>query len=154
MFGKEVVLTALCTEDLLAIWRDPVKLAILCDALVDNAVNFNQQGGKLTITASNLTLHGQAAVYLQISNQGQSVPGENAEDIFQEYSQLGALDTGKPRGVGIGLATCRAILRQMQGEIFLEPRDEEGTSIGLLLPTRKMPEPLPADNSLLATCGA
>jgi len=36
----------------------------------------------------------------------------------------------------VGLATCRAILRQMGGEVFLEPTDEEGTSIGLLLPTR------------------
>ncbi len=60
------------------------------------------------------------------------------EDIFQEYSQLGELDTGKPRGVGIGLATCRAILGQMHGEIFLEPVDDEGTSIGLLLPTTEL----------------
>ena len=33
------------------------------------------------------------------------------EDIFQEYSQLGELDAGKPSGIGVGLATCRAFLR-------------------------------------------
>ncbi len=123
-------------EDLLPVWADQDKLELLFDALVDNAVKFNRPSGRLSITAGNLTLHGEPALYLQISNQGKTVPRENAEDIFQEYSQLGELDTGKPSGVGVGLATCRAILRQLQGEIFLEPNDEEGTSIGLLLPTR------------------
>ncbi len=123
-------------EDLLPVWADQDKLELLFDALVDNAVKFNRQGGRLSVTAGNLTLHGEPAVYVQISNQGKAVPRENAEDIFQEYSQLGELDSGKPSGIGVGLAICRAILRQMKGDIFLEPNDEEGTSIGLLLPTR------------------
>ena len=123
-------------EDLQPVWADQDKLELLFDALVDNAVKFNRRRGRLSVTAGNLTLHGEPTLYLQISNQGKTVPRENAEDIFQEYSQLGELDTGKPSGIGVGLATCRAILRQMKGDIFLEPNDEEGTSIGLLLPTR------------------
>ena len=123
-------------EDLQPVWADQDKLELLFDALVDNAVKFNRQGGRLSVMAGNLTLHGEPALYFQISNQGKTVPRENAEDIFQEYSQLGALDSGKPSGVGVGLAICRAILRQMKGDVFLEPNDEEGTSIGLLLPTR------------------
>ena len=132
---KELNLQVLLPADLLPVWGDPDKLKLLIEALVDNAIKFNRQGGRLSISARNLTSRGQPAVYLQIANQGQSVPIENAADIFQEYSQLGDLDTGKPSGIGIGLATCRAILRQMKGEIFLEPVDDEGTSIGLLLPT-------------------
>ena len=123
-------------EDLQPVWADQDKLELLFDALVDNAVKFNRQGGRLSVMAGNLTLHGEPALYFQISNQGKTVPRENAEDIFQEYSQLGELDSGKPSGVGVGLAICRAILRQMKGDVFLEPNDEEGTSIGLLLPTR------------------
>ncbi len=132
----DLELQVVLAEDLVPIWGDQDKLELLLGTLVDNAIKFNRQGGRLSISANNLNLHGQPVVYLQIVNQGQSVPRENAEDIFQGYSQLGGLDAGKPCGVGIGLATCRAILRQMQGEIFLEPVDEEGTSIGLLLPTR------------------
>ncbi len=125
-------------SNLMQVWGDQDKLELLLEALVDNAIKFNCQGGHLSISAANLTLHGKPAVYLQITNQGQSVPRESAYDIFQEYSQLGELDAGKPSGVGIGLATCRAILRQMHGEIFLEPVENEGTSIGLLLPTTEL----------------
>lgn len=124
-------------KDLREVWGDQDKLELLLDALVDNAVKFNRQDGELTVSAGNLTLHEQPLVYLQVANQGQTVQREDAESIFQEYSQLGELDAGKPSGVGIGLATCRAILRQMQGDIFLEPNEDdvEGTSIALLLPT-------------------
>jgi len=128
-----------CPEDLSPVWGDQEKLELLLDALVDNAVKFNREYGKITVNAGSLTLHGRPLVYLQIANDGSTVAREDAENIFQEYSQLGDMDVGKPSGVGIGLATCRAILRQMKGEIFLEPNeeDEEGTSIALLLPTEQ-----------------
>ncbi len=122
---------------LMSVWGDESKLDLLLDGLLDNAIKFNRPGGKLWISAAGQSLNGRLTVYLQIANQGQTVPRDCAEEIFQEYSQLGSLDIGKPKGVGIGLATCRAILRQMKGEIFLEPVEEEGTSIGLLLPTRE-----------------
>jgi K+-sensing histidine kinase KdpD len=134
----ELILQVHLPDELMTVWGDQDKLDMLFDALVDNAVKFNRQGGRLSIHAANLTLHGQPAVYLQIANQGQTVSREHAEDIFQEYSQLGDLNVGKPRGVGIGLATCRALLRQMKGEIFLELVEEEGTTIGLLLPTKSL----------------
>jgi len=122
--------------DLRPIRGDQDKLELLLAALVDNAVKFNRTGGLLSIKAENTTLRGNAMVYLQVFNQGQSVQHEHAEDIFQGYSQLGDLDADKPSGVGIGLATCRAILRQMHGEIYLEPiEDGEGTSFALLMPT-------------------
>lgn len=124
-------------EEVLPVWCDIEKLDLLLDSLIDNAVKFNKHGGRLSISAGALTLLERPMTYLQIANQGKTVSRENAEDIFQEYSQLGALDSGKPSGIGVGLATCRAILRQMHGDIFLEPVDGEGTMIGLLLPTEE-----------------
>jgi signal transduction histidine kinase len=137
---KEIVLDLAMPEETLELWSDPDKLDLLLNALIDNAVKFNKQGGRLSITAGHMTLMEKSVIYMQIYNEGVSVPRERADDIFQEYSQLGALDTGKPSGVGVGLATCRAILRQMGGEIFLEPREDEGTSLGLLLPSAKTTE--------------
>ena len=125
-------------DELMTVSGDQDKLDLLFDALVDNAVKFNRQGGRLSTRAANLMLHGQPAVYLQIANQGQTVSREHAEDIFQEDSQHGGLTDGNPRDVGIGLAMCRALLRQMNGDIFLEPVEEEGTTIGFLLPTKAL----------------
>lgn len=122
--------------DLTTVWADRDKLMILLDALVDNAIKFNRSGGGIRIHAENRQIDGHPYVYLAIANDGRKVLPEQADLIFQHYSQLGDLDTDKPCGVGIGLATCRAILHQMQGEIFLEPVNGEGTCLGLLLPAR------------------
>lgn len=123
--------------DLATVWADRDKLLILLDALVDNAIKFNRRGGgTIRILAENRQVDGHPYVYLAIANDGRKVLPEQADLIFQHYSQLGDLDTDKPCGVGIGLATCRAILRQMQGAIFLEPVEGEGTCLGLLLPIR------------------
>ena len=91
---------------------------------------------EIRIHAENREVNGQPYVYLAIANDGRTVLPEQADLIFQQYSQLGELDTDKPCGVGIGLATCRAILRRMQGWIFLEPTSGEGTCLGMLLPVR------------------
>jgi signal transduction histidine kinase len=122
--------------DLEPLWADRYKLLLLLEALVDNAVKFNRAGGGIRILAENRQVNGCPYVYLGIANDGRSVQLEQAELIFQEYSQLGNLGTDKPCGVGIGLATCRAILRHMRGWIFLEPAPREGTCLGMLIPAR------------------
>jgi signal transduction histidine kinase/CheY-like chemotaxis protein len=132
--ARELIVEAELAEELPQVWGARDKLELLLSALVDNAIKFNRQGGRLSLRADPLELYGKPAVYLRIANDGETVPRESAEDVFEGYSQLGRLDAGKPSGVGIGLATSRAILRQMQGEIVLEPGEGEGTAFGLLLP--------------------
>lgn len=123
--------------DLADLYSDREKAAILIHSLMDNAVKFNRPGGMLEIRAENRAVDGLGHVYLRIHNDGRSVPEEAGEDIFDPYTQLGDINTDKPQGVGIGLALCRAIVARMQGRIFLEPAGIEGTTFGLLLPTRE-----------------
>lgn len=121
-------------DNLAPVWADRDKLMIMLEALVDNAVKFNRDGGRIRIRTENREVEGRPHVYLAIANDGRAILPEQAALVFQQYSQLGDLDTDKPCGIGIGLATCRAILRQMHGCIFLEPTIGEGTCLGVLLP--------------------
>lgn len=146
---KDLELEVDLPEDLPTIWGAEDKLEILIDALIDNAIKFNRKGGLLSVQAAPGELQGLPAVSLRLFNQGQTVPAERARQLFQGYSQLGGLDAGKPKGVGIGLATCRAILRQMNGDIRFEKVGGEGTSVVLLLPTRETLEELKHDGARL-----
>lgn len=122
-------------EDLHEVYGDPEKTGILINALIDNAVKFNRPGGRIQVFLENRAIEGKPHVYLQVHNDGLAVPAEAGEDIFNEYTQLGDINTEKPTGVGIGLAICKAIVGRMGGSIFLEPTQGEGTTFGLLLPT-------------------
>jgi len=113
---------------------DGAKFRLLVSALIDNAVKFNEPGGRLSIRAMMRNEGGQEQVYLQVFNDGIHVPIESAEEVFAQYSQLGEINTAKPEGIGIGLSLCRTITEKMGGSIFLEDTGGVGTSFGLLLP--------------------
>lgn len=124
-------------EDLPEIYGDQEKFGMAFNSLIDNAIKFNCDGGLVRVKAEEKIYEGLQYVYLQIFNQGQTVPLEAHETIFNSYTQLGDIDTEKPHGVGIGLALTKVVVDRMRGDIFLEEISGEGTCFGLLLPTEK-----------------
>jgi len=122
-------------DDLPEIYGDPEKFGMAFNALIDNAVKFNCDGGLVRIKAEVKIFEKLEYIYLQVFNQGQTIPLGAHETIFDSYTQLGDMDTEKPHGVGIGLALVKVVVDRMKGDIFLEELDEEGTCFGLMLPT-------------------
>jgi signal transduction histidine kinase len=132
---RELQTSTCLPDDSPDIYGDVEKFSMALSALIENAVKFNRDKGKLSVTAQTETVEGLPFVRLQIANDGESIPFEAREAVFEQYSQLGDIDTGKPCGVGVGLALVKAIVGRMQGRVFLELRQEEGTAFCLLLPT-------------------
>jgi signal transduction histidine kinase len=141
-YNKAMVANMLVAEieiqdDLPEVYGDPEKFGMAFNSLIDNATKFNREGGLVRVVAETREHEGHEYVYLQVYNQGQTVPLEAHKTIFNSYTQLGNIDTEKPHGVGIGLALVKVVIDRMKGDIFLENVDGEGTSFGLLLPTEK-----------------
>ncbi len=124
-------------DDLPEIYGDQEKFGMAFNSLIDNAVKFNRDGGVMRIKAEVKVCEGLDYIYLQVFNQGQTVPPRAHETIFDSYTQLGDIDTEKPHGVGIGLALVKVVVDRMKGDIFLEELTEEGTCFGLMLPTEQ-----------------
>jgi len=124
-------------EDLPDIFGDSEKFGIALNALLDNAVKFNRDGGRISIRAESRLVDGLEFAYLQIQNDGVRVPPEAQKTIFDSYTQLGDINTEKPHGVGIGLSLVRVVVEKMKGQVFLEEKDGEGASFGLLLPNEE-----------------
>lgn len=124
-------------DDLPEIYGDQEKFGMAFNSLIDNAIKFNRDGGLVRVKAEEKLYDGLKYVYLQIYNQGQTVPLNAHETIFNSYTQLGDIDTEKPHGVGIGLALAKVVVDRMKGDIFLEEVPDEGTCFGLLLPTEE-----------------
>lgn len=124
-------------DDLPEIYGDQEKFGMALNSLIDNAVKFNRDGGLIRIKAEKRIFEGLDYIYLQVFNQGQTVPPGAHETIFDSYTQLGDIDTEKPHGVGIGLALVKVVIDRMKGDIFLEELAEEGTCFGLMLPTEQ-----------------
>jgi len=113
-----------------AVAGDIEKTSVALSSLLDNAVKFNRQGGRISIGGE---VRGEC-VQLRIYNDGAAVAAEDAVAIFAPYNQLGEIDIDKPAGVGIGLSLCRKIIEQAGGKIDLGPAGDEGTTFILELP--------------------
>jgi signal transduction histidine kinase len=89
--------------------------------LVDNSLRYAPKGSQVSISAR---LH-ENELELRIADQGQGVPAELRESIFDRFVQLGgaggAAERLVPRtGRGLGLTFCRLAVEAHGGRIYVE----------------------------------
>ncbi|WP_407354753.1 PAS domain S-box protein [Methanolobus sp. WCC5] len=101
--------------------------------IIDNAVKFTPQGGKISISAR---LQEDKKIYISISDTGIGIPGENLSQVFNRFYQADGSSTRKYGGNGLGLYICRKIIQAHKGEIWAESKDGSGTTIHVLLPAK------------------
>jgi len=63
-----------------------------------------------------------------VQNNGKGIPKEYEDKIFNEGFTL------KPKGMGIGLATCKKIIENFGGEISLDKNTSDGVGFKIKLP--------------------
>lgn len=111
--------------------------------LVLNAVDAMPNGGKLELGLSRLTcLPGEPTpcsgmpagewVALTVSDTGIGIPKEALSHVFESFF------TTKPpeKGTGLGLAQVQEIVKQHEGYVRLESREEAGTTVFIYLPVQ------------------
>jgi signal transduction histidine kinase len=96
--------------------------------LIDNALNYTPDGGRITITLSKVS----TGVKVQIADNGIGIPKEDQSYIFDRYIQLGNTPTKK--GMGIGLAIVKKILELHQSAIEVTSEPGKGTTFRFVLP--------------------
>ncbi len=65
---------------------------------------------------------------IEISDDGQGIPNDDLERIFEFYY------TTKDQGTGLGLSIAQRVIHQHGGSLLVESREGEGTSIAIRLP--------------------
>jgi len=110
---------------------DPDKLTSAFVNLLDNAVRFTPDGGKITIGAT--AKPGEVLVWVQDSGKG--IPEGELKKIFQEFFQIEPHTTRKHGGMGIGLSIAKGLIEAHGGKIWAEsPGLGKGATIKVLLP--------------------
>lgn len=98
--------------------------------LVSNAVNFTEDGGKISIGCG----FADSGVWIRVRDTGVGISPEKHESIFEPFVQVGRSLTTGHRGTGLGLAISREMARGMGGDLTVESRLGEGASFTLWLP--------------------
>lgn len=107
--------------------------------LIDNALTFSPEDGKVILRARAHSNGGTDEVIITVEDEGPGIPVDNLETVFDRFY------TERPKGSefgshsGLGLAICRQIVTAHKGRIFAEnkvPDKDDGTGarFTILLP--------------------
>ncbi len=98
--------------------------------LLENAVKHTPPGTRITISAGIE----DGAVRVVVDDNGPGLPPGPPERLFAKF-QRGDTETGGPRGAGLGLAICKAIIDAHGGYIAAMQRPGGGARFVFALPT-------------------
>lgn len=70
----------------------------------------------------------------QVRDQGQGIPADKLESIFERFQQVDSSDSRKKGGTGLGLTICRKIIEQHDGKIWAESTLGNGSTFCFTLP--------------------
>ena len=91
--------------------------------LVENAIKYNKQNGKVTVKVSEQNKH----IYLSVTDTGNGIPQELRERVFEPFFRLDKSRSRALGGVGLGLALVHEIVKVHDGSITIKDNPEGGT---------------------------
>lgn len=125
-YGKGIDIAARAALDLPAVVADGARLRQVLLNLAGNAVKFTEAGGVTLAAAIESRDARGARVVFSVSDTGPGIDPGDAARIFEEFEQADAATTRRHNGAGLGLAISQRIVREMGGEIVVEPAPSGG----------------------------
>ncbi len=132
--GEKIRLEVKTEENLWPVIADPGVVDQIIMNLVVNAKDAMPEGGKLTITTSNIVLDKPGLekkfVKLSISDTGHGIKRDVLEKIFDPF--FTTKEIGK--GTGLGLSVVYGIVKQHGGFIDVNSQEGKGTTFDVYFP--------------------
>ena len=128
---KPVSLHWFIDRDLPTLRSDRVKLTIILQNLINNAIKFTEQG---SVTISARRALRSEAVDIEVSDTGIGIPSEALPVIFEKFRQVEGLPGQVRGGVGLGLHTVKVFAELLGGSITVKSEPGQGATFTLSLP--------------------
>jgi heavy metal sensor kinase len=120
-------------RDKLEITGDRTKLRELFLNLLDNAMRYTPQGGKILLSAGA----SGAMARVSVNDSGIGIAQKHLPHIFERFYRVSKARSADEGGTGLGLAICKHIVELHGGRIEVESREGAGSAFSVFLPLAK-----------------
>ena len=134
---SNIALTTDYEEPLCMVSADARRLKQILINLLSNAVKFTPSGGRITVKAWATPAMGAG---FQVIDTGIGIAEDDLERMLEPFTQVESGLSRKHEGTGLGLPLCRALIEVHGGELKLESKLGEGTTITVMLPSTRISE--------------
>jgi signal transduction histidine kinase len=122
---KNIQINTRMCGTLLTINADKDRLGKIINILLDNALKYTPDGGKIKLEANRI----EDKLQVSVTDTGIGVKPESKEHIFKVFEQADGSYTRKFRGAGIGLTLAKKITQLCGGRIWVESPPGEGLAL-------------------------
>ncbi len=130
-------------EDLPFLNGDPRAFKQIVLNLVSNAIKFTERGGMVTVSAG---VDGSRLV-LRVTDTGVGIAADDLKRIGDPFFQAGKTYQRRHEGTGLGLSIVKSLVGLHAGEITVQSKVNEGTTVTVALPLAFTPPALrPSSN--------
>lgn len=132
---------------------DPIRLRQVLFNLVGNAIKFTHQGEIVVSVEQQWSTASHVSLHFTVRDTGIGIPKDRLERIFESFSQVDSSMARRFGGSGLGLTITAQLLALMNGKIWVQSEEGEGTSFHFTLQLelaneQDMPQPATRDQLL------
>ena len=112
---------------------DTDKMTQVIDNILNNAIKYSPDGGKITVTMKTT----DDQMILSISDQGLGIPKQDLPRIFDRFYRVDRARSRAQGGTGLGLSIAKEIIKQHKGFIWAKSEYGKGSTFTIVLPYDK-----------------
>ena len=109
---------------------DALRLGEVVRTLLDNAVRYSPEGGRILVSCASKD--GRAVVSVQ--DEGVGIPREKQARLFQRFYRAHTDTPHDYGGLGVGLYIAREIVRRHGGQMWFTSEEGQGSTFSFSLP--------------------
>lgn len=116
----------------LMLFADPVMVETVLRNLINNAIKFTPEGGKIEVSAKEL----DGEVLISVSDSGIGISEEESQNLFRIDSKVRRKGTNDEEGTGLGLILCHEFVTKHNGKIWVKSTPGKGSEFFFSIPAR------------------
>jgi two-component system, OmpR family, phosphate regulon sensor histidine kinase PhoR len=109
---------------------DPDYLERAVSNLVDNAIKYSPEGGRIRLSAKSDDAH----VLIEVADSGIGIPAEDVPRIFERFYRVDKSRSREMGGTGLGLSIVKHVVQVHGGAVDVESAVGKGSTFRVRLP--------------------
>ncbi|MCB0195879.1 MAG: response regulator [Anaerolineae bacterium] len=130
-----------------ALIGDPDRLRQIVVNLVSNAIKFTAQGEVIVDVNLKSEIRNAILLYFTVTDTGIGIAPEKQQHIFNAFSQADGSTTRRFGGTGLGLAISSQLVAMMDGKIWVDSAEGQGSTFHFTAQFKKSKRPSPKSPS-------
>jgi len=128
---KQIVIeNRISSQALPRVEADRDKLQQILINLIDNAVKFNREGGKVVLEASEAN----GGVQISVEDTGSGIPEASLPRVFERFFRVDKARSRELGGTGLGLSIVKHLVESHGGKVSCESELNKGSKFSFILP--------------------